>query len=67
MLRIRPVRCSQASALRKAVRWGVFHRTVQDIRERNASTDPEGLQRIIDDTVSEVRADRYAKDKARQA
>jgi Ribbon-helix-helix domain len=46
-----------------AVRWRVFHQTVQDIRERNADMDPDELQRIIDETVSEVRAERYAKRK----
>ena len=46
------------------MRWRVFHRTVQDIRERNADTDPDQLQRIIDQTVSEVRAQRFAKRKA---
>src|SRR6266849_3769711 len=50
--------------IEEAVRWRVFHRTVQDIRERNADTDPDELQRIIDKTVSEVRAQRYAKGKA---
>jgi len=50
--------------IEEAVRWRVFHRTVQDIRERNADTDPDELQRIIDETVSEVRAERHAKGKA---
>lgn len=45
----------------------VFHRTVQDIRERNADTDPDELQRIIDQAVSEVRAERYARKKADRA
>jgi hypothetical protein len=53
--------------IEEAVRWLVFHRTVQDIRERNADTDPDELQRIIDQAVSEVRAERYAKKKADQA
>ena len=44
-----------------AVRWRVFNLTVQAIRERNADADPEELQHIIDETVSEVRAERYAK------
>ena len=44
----------------------MFHRTVQDIRERNADTDPDQLQRIIDETVSEVRAERNAKGHADQ-
>jgi hypothetical protein len=50
--------------IEEAVRWRVFHRTVQDIHERNADTDPEELQRIIDESVSEVRAERYAKKRA---
>jgi hypothetical protein len=53
--------------IEEAVRWRVFHRTVQDIRQRNADTDPDELQRIIDETVSEVRAERYAKRKAEKA
>jgi hypothetical protein len=53
--------------IEEAVRWRVFHRTVQDIRERNAGTDPDELQRIIDEAVSEVRAERYAKGKANKA
>jgi hypothetical protein len=53
--------------IEEAVRWRVFHRTVQDIRERNADTDPDELQRIIDETVSEVRAERYGKGKADKA
>jgi Ribbon-helix-helix domain len=44
--------------IEEAVRWHVFNRTVQEIRERNAGTDPAELQRIIDDTVREVRAER---------
>jgi Ribbon-helix-helix domain len=44
-----------------AVRWRVFHRTTQDIQERNADSDPDELQRIIDDAVTEVRAERSAK------
>jgi hypothetical protein len=50
--------------IEEAVRWRVFNLTVQDIRDRNAGTDPEELQRIIDETVTEVRAERYAKGKA---
>ena len=38
-----------------AVRMQVFHRTVEDIKARNASTDPEEMQAIIDGAVSEVR------------
>ena len=38
-----------------AVRWRVFHRTVQHIKARNANTGPDELQQIIDDAVREVR------------
>jgi len=47
-----------------AVRAHVFHRTVQDIKARNADTDPDELQSVIDNTVREVRAERRAKGKA---
>jgi hypothetical protein len=50
-----------------AVRWRVFNLTVQDIRSRNADTDPDELQRIIDETVSEVRAERAANSKAEKS
>ncbi len=53
--------------IEEAVRWHVFHRTVQDIREHNADADPDELQRVIDETVSEVRAERHAKGKADKA
>lgn len=49
--------------IEEAVRWRVFHRTVQDIRERNSDTDPDELQRLIDEAVGEVRAERSAKRK----
>jgi len=44
--------------IEEAVRWHVFNRTVQEIRERNADTDPEDLQRIIEEAVGEVRSER---------
>jgi Ribbon-helix-helix domain len=45
--------------IEEAVRWRVFHRTVQDIWARNADTDPDELQRIVDDAVREIRAERH--------
>jgi hypothetical protein len=30
--------------IEEAVRWRVFHRTVQDIRARNADTDPDEIR-----------------------
>ena len=49
--------------IEEAVRWRVFHRTVQDIKARNAETDPDELQSIIDDAVREVRGESRAKEK----
>jgi hypothetical protein len=53
--------------IEEAVRWHVFHRTVQDIKANNADTDPDELQRIIDNAVREVRLSRHAKGKADKA
>ena len=50
--------------IEEAVRWRVFHRTVQDIKARNAGSDPDELQSIIDEAVREVRDDKRAKLKA---
>jgi hypothetical protein len=47
--------------IEQAVRSHVFHRTVQDIKARNAGTDPDEMQALIDDAVREVRAQRRAK------
>ena len=44
-----------------AVRWRVFHGTVQDIKSRNANTNPEELQGIVDQAVREVRTQRRRK------
>jgi len=53
--------------IEQAVRAHVFHRTVRDIKARNADTDPDEMLALIDDTVREVRADRRAKGKAGKA
>jgi hypothetical protein len=34
--------------IEQAVRAQVFHRTIQDIQARNAGTDPDQLQALID-------------------
>ena len=47
--------------IEQAVRAHVFHRTVEDIKARNAGTDPDEMQALIDDAVREVRAERRAK------
>ena len=38
-----------------AVRWRIFDRTVQAVKQRNASMHPEVLQGMIDDAVKESR------------
>ena len=50
-----------------AVNRRVLQCTIQDIWERNADADPDEVQRIVDDAVSEVRAERRAKQKADKA
>jgi len=52
--------------IEEAVRWRVFHRTVQDIKARNADTEPDELQSLIDDAVKEVRAEKRGKTKAKK-
>ena len=48
----------------EAVQWRVFDRTVQDIKARNAGTDPGELQALIDEAVREVRSEAPPKKKA---
>ncbi len=50
--------------IEEAVRRRVLQCTVQDIWARNADTDPDEMQRIVDEAVSEVRAERRSKQKA---
>ena len=49
--------------IEEAVRWRVFHRTVQSIKDQNAHTDPDELQSLIDSAVRQVRAGRGVKGK----
>jgi len=53
--------------IEQAVRAHVFHRTVQDLKARNAGTDPDELQILIDNAVRDVSAERSVKGKARRA
>jgi hypothetical protein len=53
--------------IEQAVRAHVFHRSVQDIKTRNADTDPDELQALVDNAVREVRAERRAKMKIDKA
>ena len=49
--------------IEQAVRAYLFHSTAQNIKRRNASTDPEALQSLIDAEVREVRRIKRAKRK----
>jgi Ribbon-helix-helix domain len=49
--------------IEEAVRWRVFHHSVQDIKKRNAAVDVDDLQRIVDESVKEVRRSRRVKRK----
>jgi hypothetical protein len=53
--------------IEQAVRAHVFHRSVQDIKTRNADTDPNEMQALVDNAVREVRAVRRAKMKIDKA
>jgi hypothetical protein len=50
--------------IEEAVRWQVFHRTVQEVKARNAGADPDELQALIDEAVTEVRRERGGNDQA---
>ena len=44
-----------------AVNRRVLQCTIQDIWERNADADPDEIQRIVDEAVGAVRAERRSK------
>jgi hypothetical protein len=47
--------------IEEAIRWRIFHQTVRDARTAFVDVPPDELQRMIDETVEEVRAERYRK------
>lgn len=53
--------------IEEAVRRRVLQRTIQDIRARNADADPDEIQRLVDEAVSEVRAERRSRAKTGKA
>jgi hypothetical protein len=44
-----------------AVRWQVFNRTVQSVRERNAGVAPKEIEAAVDEALGAVRAERFRK------
>ncbi len=47
--------------IEQAVRAHIFHRTIQEIKERNADTPGEELQAAIEEAVREVRRESAQK------
>jgi hypothetical protein len=45
--------------IEEAVRWRIFHQTIEQAREAFADIPPDELQKMIDEAVDDVRARRY--------
>ncbi|HYM77793.1 MAG TPA: ribbon-helix-helix domain-containing protein [Candidatus Dormibacteraeota bacterium] len=45
--------------IEEAVRWRIFHQTVREARAAFADVSPDELQKMIDESVEEVRAKHY--------
>jgi len=45
--------------IEEAVRWHVFHQTVEDTKTRNANIPQEEIEAAIDDALAAVRAERF--------
>lgn len=45
--------------IEEAVRWRIFHDTVQQARAAFADVPPDELQKMIDEAVDDARAKRY--------
>jgi len=52
-----------STSVEDAVRRTVLQRTIEDIRAYNAGRDGDEIQRIVDQAVREVRAERRSKRK----
>ena len=51
--------------IEEAVNWRLFNQSVRRIKAANHRFSPEELQRIIDQAVGQVRAERRARSKSR--
>lgn len=51
--------------IEEAVRWRIFHQTVRDARAGFADVSADELQKVIDESVEEVRAERHRRRGAR--
>ncbi|MGA9980931.1 MAG: ribbon-helix-helix domain-containing protein [Candidatus Sulfotelmatobacter sp.] len=45
--------------IEEAVRWRIFHQTVREARAAFADVSPAELQKMIDESVEDVRAQHY--------
>ena len=45
--------------IEEAVRWRVFHQTVEDVKARNANVSPEEIEAALDEVLTAVRAERF--------
>jgi len=47
--------------IEEAVRWRVFHQTVEDTKVRNANVPQAEIEAAIDEALAAVRAERFGK------
>ena len=47
--------------IEEAVRWRIFHQTVREARAAFADVSPDELQKMIDQSVEDVRAKHYSE------
>ena len=52
--------------IEEAVRWRIFHQTVQQTRKAFADVPPDELQKMIDEAVDDARAKRYREQAERR-
>ena len=45
--------------IEEAVRWRVFHQTVEDTKARNANVPQEEIEAAIEEALTAVRAERF--------
>jgi hypothetical protein len=45
--------------IEEAVRWRVFHQTVEDTKARNANVPPDEIEAAIEEALMAVRAERF--------
>ena len=48
-----------SKSIAKTTRWRVFQETVQEARARNAHVPPEQIEEVIEEALTEVRAERF--------